>query len=124
VKWTNSWIEDAQNSSVKRILLIGDSVTRQYRGSLNQLVQGKGFVVDFLAGSYGIFDKRFENEIIHFFKQSKYRYEIIIYSDIHHGFEVRVVEDENRIKYKEKLMEVIDILGRLGGKISIYICLQ
>lgn len=37
IEWSNIWIENAGSSASKRILIIGDSVARNFRGSISKL---------------------------------------------------------------------------------------
>lgn len=66
IEWFNYWIEDA-NQEKKRILLIGDSVTRQYRKILNNVVATEGYVCDLIATSHSILDEVLEKELKFFF---------------------------------------------------------
>ena len=36
IEWTNTWIEGCTNNNEKHILLIGDSVAREFRSSLSK----------------------------------------------------------------------------------------
>ena len=87
VEWTNGWHEDAGNIDKRRWLLIGDSVARQYRGRLQELVQHKDIAIDFFATSYHIADPAFFKELQHFFSFEEYKYEMICINwGAHHGF--------------------------------------
>ncbi len=58
LEWSNFWWEEA-NKECKRLLLIGDSVTRGYRSALNNFMSesGGGYVVDLCAFSAAITDE-------------------------------------------------------------------
>lgn len=43
IEWQNIWWEQANNMEVKRIALLGDSVTRGFRSKLNEKMRGGAF---------------------------------------------------------------------------------
>lgn len=86
IEWFNYWIEEA-NKNKQRILLIGDSVARQYRKSLNNILIEEGYVVDIMAMSFYMCDKLMEEEIVKFVNHSEYQYEYILFHlGAHHGY--------------------------------------
>ena len=42
-EWSNTWIEEATDLSKKRILLIGDSVAREFRSYISKLLPNYAF---------------------------------------------------------------------------------
>ena len=50
-EWSDFWWEKAGDFSRRRILLIGDSVTRSYRGRVQEIYKPKKIAVDRLCGS-------------------------------------------------------------------------
>ena len=50
-EWSDFWWEKAGDFSRRRILLIGDSVTKSYRGRVQELYKPKKIAVDQLCGS-------------------------------------------------------------------------
>lgn len=98
IEWLNYWIE-AANSEKKRILLIGDSVARQYRKTLNDILASRGYVVDLVATSYGMTDPLLYEELFHFINVVHYNYEAIVFQlGAHHGYDI---ECKNSKKDKE-----------------------
>lgn len=85
IEWLNYWIEDA-NKFKKRILMIGDSVTRDLRKYVSFFVSDT-FSVDLLAYSYGFIDSKFIEELKSYLNNSDYDYDkIILNLGGHHGY--------------------------------------
>jgi len=120
VEWTNSWIQDANEGVKPRVLLIGDSVTRQIRKSFNEVMAKRGYAVDLFACSYTVFDNRFRDELSHFFSET-YRYETILFMDIHHrtSFERCSSRESTSITYKELLIEIYYYLRLFSERVII-----
>lgn len=112
IEWLNYWIEDA-NKDKKRILLIGDSVTREMRKKLNFYLNDL-YAVDLLAMSYSIIDEVLFKEIKHFFEISKYEYEYIFYQlGGHHGYWISCNTSRNdEICYINKTRKIIQYLKK------------
>ena len=111
IEWSNVWIEKAYDKNRKRILLIGDSLTRHIRKSLNQILSPE-YVVDLIANSYDISDYLFENDINNFFLNKEYYYEyILIQITSHHGFSSLCSEsfeyEQIYIKYFQKFVDFL-----------------
>ena len=95
IEWTNGWHEYADDLKKRRWLLIGDSVARDMRGRLQELVKPKEIAVDFFASSLHIEDPAFFKELQHFFSFEEYRYEIIFINwGAHHGLSRSCFGDE------------------------------
>lgn len=77
IEWQNMWWESARNVKVKRIALLGDSVTRAYRSRLNKNLEGK-YVVDICASSSQITDSLLWKEYRFFFECNEWNYSRII----------------------------------------------
>lgn len=98
IEWTNTWREYA-NQNKMRILLIGDSVTRGIRSSLQSMVGGQ-YSVDLFATSAAITDISFMRDVEFFLSYDEYQYSIIVFQcGLHHGLNMRCCQDmlyENR----------------------------
>lgn len=70
IEWLNFWFDNANEKRTDRILLIGDSVARDYRGPLAQLTNKP---VDFFATSTSISDDKFYKTLDLFFSYEEYR---------------------------------------------------
>ena len=94
VEWTNGWHQFANRFDKRRWLLIGDSVAREYRGRLQELVNDKNVAIDFFATSYRIEDPAFFKELQHFFSFEEYKYEMIFINwGAHHGLDKANLEN-------------------------------
>lgn len=108
VEWVNYWWEKANITKIKRWILLGDSVARQFRRKIQENVPDKA--VDFWGVSLQLDDKRFKKELENFFN-SEYKYELAIITwGGHHGLN-RTIEEENKYlewykKYEELLLIV------------------
>lgn len=109
IEWLNYWIEDA-NTDKTRILLIGDSVAREYRKKLNEIFEKKNMVVDLIATSAVILDDRLMAEILLFFRQNNYCYKAVVFNvGAHHGYWIDCENDEEvRKKYEVELNNLFD----------------
>lgn len=101
IEWSNFWWENA-NKDCSRILLLGDSVTRGYRSSLNGIFENTGYVVDLCAFSASITDGMTDKMIDGFFSFQEYSYEYIgIQLGGQHGFTLQCsLREEDRHLYK------------------------
>lgn len=111
IEWQNIWWEQANNLSVKRIALLGDSVTRGFRSKLNERLGGK-YVVDICASSSQITDPLLWKEFKFFLDCSEWKYsKIVIHAGGQHGHTRRCCEEEVYLKtfrssYTELLKEI------------------
>lgn len=85
IEWTNTWWAEA-NTDCKRGLLIGDSTTRQLRGSIEILLRNL-YAVDLFAASFSIHDSRLADHMELLFQGDEYQYDFIVLNyGGHHGF--------------------------------------
>ncbi len=121
IEWLNYWIENADDDreGEKRVLLLGDSVARDYRKSLNRMLQDEGYVVDLLAMSFSIFDELMIKEISHFIKDVGYHYQYILFNlGTHHGYSIMCKNDEIAQKnYFYILKRIFRLLEETGATI-------
>lgn len=111
IEWLNYWIEDA-NLEKKRILLIGDSLTRALRKKLNMYLNDS-YAVDLIAMSYSVLDKMRLGEIKHFFEVTDYKWDYIMFQFGRHGAHVKCMDSrENEKQYTDKLREVLLFLKK------------
>lgn len=73
-EWANFWYDKANHKSDRRILLIGDSVSRQIRSTMSALLQCP---VDLFATSAALRDRMFWDQLKCFFENGLYSYEAI-----------------------------------------------
>lgn len=112
IEWLNYWIEDA-NEDKKRIILLGDSVTREIRKRLNSFMREE-YAVDLIAMSYSILDDMLVEELKHFFERTPYRYDTIIYQmGAHHGYHLECIKSDEAVKqYADKTEEILKLLSQ------------
>ncbi|MCD8038930.1 MAG: SGNH/GDSL hydrolase family protein [Lachnospiraceae bacterium] len=111
-EWTNCWWAKA-NSDTKRIALIGDSVTRQFRGVMEQFAQGV-YAVDLFATSLYITDPLLKKHLSGFF-DTEYTYDTVILNyGYHHGLKF------SELIYKEMLENIIMDISTKTGKLVLW----
>ena len=117
IEWLNYWIEDADKDK-ERIILIGDSVTRDLRKKLN-LYMKASYSVDLIAMSYGIMDEMVLEELRHYFDLTNYRYKFILYQmGAHHGYHVKCAEkDSDMAMYEHRTKEILVNLNIYGAEL-------
>ncbi len=92
IEWTNTWHYLANDYTQDRWLLIGDSVTRQFRPELQKLY-GDSIAIDFWGTSYCIEDELFLNDLNIFMRHDDYIYSrIIVNIGAHHGYNYNYYE--------------------------------
>lgn len=84
-EWSNIWWDHADDASLKRVLLIGDSISVGYTQPVIDRLKGI-FHVDRLANSRGINDPALSKEIDYML--SEYQYEAIHFNNGLHGFHI------------------------------------
>lgn len=70
-EWINSWCDEAASSDLPRVLLVGDSITLGYQEKVRNKLKGVCYV-DFIATSYAIDTKMFNDMVSSFFADSEY----------------------------------------------------
>ncbi len=70
IEWLNFWFDYANKTRNDRVLLIGDSISRQYRGELGRISE---MPIDFFATSASITEDIFWKQLDHFFSYEEYR---------------------------------------------------
>lgn len=108
IEWQNIWWEQANNTEVKRIALLGDSVTRGFRSKLNEKVGGE-YAVDLCASSSQLTDGLLWREYKFFFDCSEWQYsKILMQGGAQHGHARRCCEDEEYLQiYKSSYRKLV-----------------
>ncbi len=114
IEWQNIWWEQANNTEVKRIALLGDSVTRGYRSKLSELTAEK-YAVDLCASSSQITDPLLWREYKFFLDCGEWKYsQVFLQTGGQHGHIRRCCDDnEYFVLFKKNY-------GRLVEKIIPY----
>jgi len=84
-EWSNIWWDHADDISLKRVLLIGDSISVGYTQTVINQLQGAAHV-DRLANSRGVNDPALVKEITYML--GEYRYAAIHFNNGLHGFHI------------------------------------
>lgn len=118
IEWSNAWWEQANDLSCKRILMVGDSVTRGIRPRLHEIVTPE-YVVDLFASSFQITDSLLEKEINFHFSVREYLCDkVIIQQGGQHGFDRRCSDDKEYYKsFKNHYLKLISRIEEFCDKI-------
>lgn len=122
IEWVNWWWEESANKDKKRLLLIGDSVARQFRGNFNNMCTEKyGMAVDFPGTSASVRSDLLLREIKSFFDACDYKYEMILLQVGHHGYRTRCKADEAEAElFAENYELLLDYLAeKVNGNIIV-----
>ena len=112
-EWSNTWIDDAHDLTRHRILLIGDSVARQYRGRLRKRLIDTS--VDFIGTSFSLDDPMLYRLLDCFLASTEYQYDLLLFNlGGKHGYYLRTADEEDDArKYTAAFEAVLDtLLGR------------
>ena len=135
-EWDDLWFQDANDRDVKRVLLIGDSITRGFRPFINLLLRNEKMVADQLATSKAVDNPHFCRLIDYTISQQPGCDSIHILLGAH-GSHLNISEYENGFKkiidhlvtsYPEKKILIANyhtfrkagVLGEIHDKNSIY----
>lgn len=85
IEWQDRWIESAATHDAKlpRVLMLGDSISRQYRGEVSHLLKGKAVIAN-SAGSHCVGDPLLIEETENIL--DAYNFDIIVFNNGLHGF--------------------------------------
>ena len=94
-EWVQSWCDEALSDYLPRVLLIGDSITRQYQDRVRELLRGKCYV-DYFSSSYAADSPLYRTLIKAFIRDAKYS--VIHFNNGLHGFHVGKRTYKSRLK--------------------------
>lgn len=98
-EWDDLWWDHPEDKLSRRILIIGDSISRGYRGELKKLA-GRDFYVDGIAGSKAADNESFYT-LIDYFSQSDLEYDAVFFNNGLHGWHL-----DDATEYKENLSKL------------------
>lgn len=110
-EWNDFWWEKAGDFSRRRVLLIGDSVTRSYRDKVQEIFKPDHIAIDKLCGSRCAGDPILTAEIdLMTGPLNGYRYDVIHFNNGLHG----ACNDTNIPFdiYKQGIMDIVSVLRR------------
>lgn len=95
-EWAQLWWDNADDNKIKRILLVGDSISVGYREGVQKLF-GDTYAIDLLATSKGINDPGFIKELEYMLSQ--YDYEVVHFNNGIHGLYMDIDTYELSYRY-------------------------
>ena len=86
IEWQDRWVESAATRDAKlpRVLMLGDSISRQYRGEVGRLLKGKAAIAN-SAGSHCVGDPLLIEEAAKILDE--YDFDVIVFNNGLHGFD-------------------------------------
>ena len=102
-EWIHSFCDEAQNTDLPRVLLVGDSITLGYQEKVRQKLKGVCYV-DFIACSYAVDTKIYNNIVLSFAADSNYR--LIHFNHGLHG------QHMTKRTYFSKMKKLAEKLGK------------
>lgn len=110
-EWNDFWWEKAGDLDRRRVLLIGDSITRSYRDAVQEIYKPRRIAVDKLCGSRCAGDPILTAEIdLMTGPLNGYRYDVIHFNNGLHGGCNDTLIPLN--VYEKGIREIVDVLRR------------
>lgn len=103
IEWCDIWISHANEANLPRVLLIGDSISRDYYSTVERLLSGKAYVGR-LSSSAFIADPVLSQQIKTTLTST--RFDVILFNNGMHGWQH--TEDE----YRQAFPELLETLHR------------
>ena len=117
IEWDDLWFQNANDTeNKKRVLLIGDSISRAYRCFLNDMYNGEVYV-DQLSTSKGLDNKHFKALIDYALMQVEREYDAIVFNNAAHGYHLEKEEYEKY--YREILFHVLEVAPGSKATVSL-----
>ena len=102
-EWIHSWCDQTLRDDLPRVLLIGDSITHNYQEKVRELLRGICYV-DYVATSYAIDSKLYNQLIYNFIIDSKY--DLIHFNHGLHGIHL------SKRSYKSRVMKLLSKIDK------------
>ena len=102
-EWIHSWCDETLQDDLPRVLLVGDSITRNYQEKVRELLKGVCYV-DYIATSYAIDTKMYNQLIYTFMTDSKYA--LIHFNHGLHGVHL------SKKSYKSRMVKLLSKLDK------------
>jgi lysophospholipase L1-like esterase len=83
-EWCDFWWQEAPNKDKKRVLLVGDSISRAYRPFVNEELQGEIYA-DQLSSSRALDNPAFQFELDYMLKHNNIQYDAVHFNNGLHG---------------------------------------
>jgi hypothetical protein len=92
-EWCDFWWQEAPQQDKKRVLLVGDSISRAYRPYVNEHFQG-GIYADQLSSSRALDNPAFLFELDYMLKHNNVKYDAVHFNNGLHGFHLTTEQYE------------------------------
>ena len=102
IEWCDVWVTDADSADRRRVLLIGDSITRSYFGPVEEIVKAR-YSCARVTSSRSVCDPNFMRELDLVLQE--YRFSLIQLNNGLHGW------DYTEAAYAESLGQCMDLLS-------------
>lgn len=103
IEWCDFWFEDPENIQKPRVLLIGDSITRDYKGPVMELFRNRA-AVNMMASSRGMDNEDYYYEMGHVLNQERFHYQAI---HLNNGLHAKHLSED---EYEELLHKTVGFL--------------
>jgi hypothetical protein len=110
IEWCDIWISHANETNLPRVLLIGDSITRDYYAGVEKLLEGKAYVAR-LATSRFASDPVLLQEIALVLDNTKF--DIIHFNNGMHGWQ------HSEAEYKSALPKILETIRAHAPKAKL-----
>lgn len=115
IEWVDIWRNDANVLDKKRILVVGDSISRGYRHFLIDKIDGQ-YAIDNIATSKALDNDSFMT-LLDYMRASVSSYEIIQFNNGLHGWHLTDLE------YESRYIDLLKHIKKLYPKAKIFIAL-
>lgn len=103
IEWCDTWVTSANNDSLPRLLLVGDSITQSYFYQVEAALNGQ-YLCARLTTSACVCDLAFEKQLS--LLMEDYRFDTIHFNNGLHGW------DYDELSYGKGLCQVLDFIRR------------
>jgi hypothetical protein len=109
-EWCDFWWQEAPQQNIKRVLLVGDSISRAYRPHVNEQLKGEIYV-DQLSSSRALDNPAFLMELDYMLKLNENNYQVIHFNNGLHGKHLSADQYEHHL---EKVIQ--HIIAQIDAK--------
>ena len=102
-EWIYSWCDETMQNDLPRVLLVGDSITRNYQEKVRELLKGVCYV-DYISTSYAI-DTKIYNQLVYAFMTDS-NYALIHFNHGLHGIHL------SKKSYKSRMNKLLSKIGK------------
>ncbi len=115
-EWCDFWIEDENNKEKPRVLLIGDSIARDYKWPVVELLKPR-VSMNMMASSRGMDNEDYFTELFYILNPQRFQYDVI---HLNNGLHANHLTAE---EYKELLMKTVEFIQK-NSKAALILALS